>query len=324
MNWADREYAIGRGLAAVRHKCGSQYQHFIKAALDHGKELLLKSATGSTFPSINKDLLLSMPVQIPPLPIQKAIAGTLSCLDTKIELNNRINENLEAQAQAVFKSWFVDFEPFQDGEFVESELGLIPEGWRVGTISDLGEVIGGSTPSKKVNEYYGDQGIPWITPKDLSLSKTKFVARGQVDITEEGLRNSSTRIIPKGTVLFSSRAPIGYIAIAKNEVTTNQGFKSVVPKASVGTEYTYCFLKNNIDTIEARASGSTFKEVSGAIMKRVPALIPSEEILEKFTAATCSIFRLQETLEEQNLNLASLRDTLLPKLMSGEIEVPVE
>ena len=279
---------------------------------------------GSTQKALPIDTLKKFEILVPPLSSQKAIADTLSCLDAKIELNNKINENLEAQAQAIFKSWFVDFEPFQNGEFVESELGLIPKGWRIGTISDLGEVIGGSTPSKKVNDYYPEQSIPWITPKDLSLNKTKFVARGQIDITEEGLRKSSAKVMPKGTVLFSSRAPIGYIAIAKNEVTTNQGFKSVVPKASVGTEYTYFFLKNNIDTIEARASGSTFKEVSGTIMKQVPALVPSEEVLERFGKAAHPNFRLQETLEEQNQTLRALRDTLLPKLMSGEIEVPVD
>ena len=273
---------------------------------------------------VQLDVLQNYQYTCPPLSTQKAIADTLSCLDAKIEVNNRIIKNLEEQAQAIFKSWFIDFEPFQEGEFIESELGMIPEGWNAGTIADLGEVVGGSTPSKKFTEYYSENGIAWITPKDLSLNKNKFVAKGQIDITQLGLKNSSAKVMPKGTVLFSSRAPIGYIAIAKNEVTTNQGFKSVVPREDVGTEYVYHFLKNNVSTIEAVAGGSTFKEVSGTTMKQIPALIPSKRVLEEFKKAIHLHFQLQELLEEQNTILATLRDTLLPKLMSGEIEVPID
>lgn len=289
-----------------------------------GEKLNFLSKTSTAVPIINKTQFSNESILVPSLSTQKAIADTLSCLDAKIEVNNRIIKNLEEQAQAIFKNWFIDFEPFQDGEFVESELGMIPEGWKAGTIADLGEVVGGSTPSKKFTEYYSENGIAWITPKDLSLNKNKFVSKGQIGITQLGLKNSSARVMPKGTVLFSSRAPIGYIAIAKNEVTTNQGFKSVVPREDVGTEYVYHFLKNNVSTIEAVAGGSTFKEVSGTTMKQIPALIPSKRVLEEFKKAIHLHFQLQELLEQQNTTLATLRDTLLPKLMSGGIEVPID
>ena len=193
--------------------------------------------------------------------------------------------------------------------------------WTEGTISDLGTVVGGSTPSKAKPEYYTKHGIAWITPKDLSVDKSKFICHGADDITELGLQNSSASIMPKGTVLFSSRAPIGYIAIADGEVTTNQGFKSVVPHSNVGTAFVYFFLKDALPTIEGMASGSTFKEISGSAMRTVPAVIPDDAMLQRFSAFCDPLFEQQRILEQQNRELASLRDALLPKLMSGEIDV---
>ena len=139
--------------------------------------------------------------------------------------------------------------------------------WIECKISDIGTVVGGSTPSTKRTENYENGTVAWITPKDLSVNKAKFITHGENDITELGLKNSSATIMPKGTVLFSSRAPIGYIAIATGEITTNQGFKSVVPKPEIGTAFVYYFLKQNLPIIEGMASGSTFKEVSGSTMK---------------------------------------------------------
>jgi type I restriction enzyme S subunit len=263
-------------------------------------------------------------IPVPDEVTQKYIGNLYYDLSMAIELNNQINKNLEEMAQAIFKSWFVDFEPFRDGEFEESELGLIPKGWRVGKLSDVGEIIGGGTPSKSKPEYYSEIGIPWITPKDLSINKNKYISRGEIDISELGLRESSARLMPKGTVLFSSRAPIGYIAIAKNAVTTNQGFKSVVPFENISSEYIYLLLKNSINEIESRATGSTFKEISGGEMKKVPIILPPKEIIRKFNEIATTLGKTQASLEDENSILMSIRDTLLPKLMTGEIRVPVE
>lgn len=217
-----------------------------------------------------------------------------------------LNDNLEQQARAYFQELFVDSSDST---------------WTLGTVSDLGAIVGGSTPSKAKPEYYTEDGIAWITPRDLSINKAKFISHGENDITELGLKNSSASIMPEGTVLFSSRAPIGYIAIASGEVTTNQGFKSVVPKPEIGTAYVYYFLKHNLPVIEGMASGSTFKEVSGSTMKNVPAVIPDTETLARFNDFCVPIFIQQRILEEQNQSLAALRDSLLPKLMSGELDV---
>lgn len=237
---------------------------------------------------------------------QQRIGSFLKGIDKQIVTNKKINDNLEQQVQAYFQELFVD---------------NADPAWTLGTISDLGTVVGGSTPSKSKPEYYTEDGIAWITPKDLSINKAKFISHGENDITELGLKNSSASIMPEGTVLFSSRAPIGYIAIASGEVTTNQGFKSVVPKPEIGTAYVYCFLKHNLPVIEGMASGSTFKEVSGSTMKNVPAVIPDTETLTCFNDFCAPIFAHQRILEEQNQSLAALRDSLLPKLMSGEIDV---
>ena len=273
-----------------------------------GQHKLLSNASQVGVPALARpsSTFQQIEVELPELSIQKRVVEIITAIQKKIENNQELNDNLEQQAQSYFQELFVD--------------NADPE-WTTGTISDLGAVVGGSTPSKAKPEYYTESGIAWITPKDLSINKSKFVSHGENDITELGLKNSSAAIMPEGTVLFSSRAPIGYIAIAAGEVTTNQGFKSVVPKPEIGTPFVYFFLKNTLPVIEGMASGSTFKEVSGSTMKNVPAVIPDAETLAKFSDFCAPIFAQQRILEEQNQSLATLRDNLLPKLMSGEIDV---
>ena len=280
--------------------------YFLKNTSTVAELQLLAETRSGTFPQITFSEVANLTIPVPSLAVQEVIVQTMQCLEDKITCNEQINDNLEQQAQSYFQELFVD--------------NADPE-WAIGTISDLGTVVGGSTPSKAKPEYYTESGIAWITPKDLSINKSKFVSHGENDITELGLKNSSAAIMPEGTVLFSSRAPIGYIAIAAGEVTTNQGFKSVVPKPEIGTPFVYFFLKNALPVIEGMASGSTFKEVSGSTMKNVPAVIPDAETLAKFSDFCAPIFAQQRILEEQNQSLATLRDNLLPKLMSGEIDV---
>ena len=280
--------------------------YFLKNSSTVAELQLLAETRSGTFPQITFSEVANLTIPVPSLAVQEVIVQTMQCLEDKITCNEQINDNLEQQAQSYFQELVVD--------------NADPE-WAIGTISDLGTVVGGSTPSKAKPEYYTESGIAWITPKDLSINKSKFVSHGENDITELGLKNSSAAIMPEGTVLFSSRAPIGYIAIAAGEVTTNQGFKSVVPKPEIGTPFVYFFLKNTLPVIEGMASGSTFKEVSGSTMKNVPAVIPDAETLAKFRDFCAPIFAQQRILEEQNQSLATLRDNLLPKLMSGEIDV---
>ena len=262
--------------------------------------------TGSAQPKLSQSSLKKMVIPLPSLEVQDKILGVIIPIDEKIKENARINKNLEAQAQAYF---------------IDRFIANADPTWSQGTLSDLGTVVGGGTPSKKHPEYYSEHGISWITPKDLSVDKSKFISHGENDISDIGFSNSSATKMPKGTVLFSSRAPIGYIAIALNVVTTNQGFKSVIPNTNVGTAYIYFFLKQALPIIEGIASGSTFKEISGSGMKSVPAIIPDNETLHFFSEFCKPLFEQQAMLEAESRKLSGIRNALLPKLMSGEIDV---
>lgn len=291
------------GLRAKKSLVDEEYLYYL---IKHNVVVLKKNTHGSVFDTITRDTFEGIEVKLPSLMEQKVIASILRDLDNKIELNNEINNNLEFQAQAYF---------------IDRFIANADHAWPQGTLSDLGTVVGGGTPSKKHPEYYSEHGIPWITPKDLSVDKSKFILHGENDISDIGFSNSSATKMPEGTVLFSSRAPIGYIAIASNVVTTNQGFKSVIPNTNVGTAFMYFFLKQALPTIEGMASGSTFKEISGSGMKSVPAVIPDNETLRMFSEFCKPLFEQQAMLEAENRRLSGIRDTLFPKLMSGEIDI---
>ena len=294
------------------------------------KNYINTHATGTTIKNIGLKQMRAFKFNIPTIEQQKRISDMLIALDEKIELNNEMNKTLEEMAQALFKRWFVDFEfpneegkPYKSsgGEMVESELGMIPKGWSVKNIKEIGEVVAGGTPSTKNAEYY-DGNIPWITPKDLSGYNRKFISKGARSITELGLQKSSAKLMKKGTVLFSSRAPIGYIAIADNDVTTNQGFKSIVCDENIiNNNYVYHYLCYNKDSIEKVASGSTFKEISGTTMKMLNILVPQLELLTKFKEVLEAYDGRLKLNYKENDSLSELRDSLLSKLMSGEIRV---
>lgn len=280
---------------------------FLYYLLKYNKNKIENMGSGTTFKEVSGNTLKNILVSVPrDKKVQEQISSILGAIDNKIESNEKINNNLERQAEALFHSLFVD------------NVNPI---WKDGVLSDLGTVVAGGTPSKTKPEYYSKKGIAWITPKDLSLNKSKFISHGEIDISELGFSKSSAIKMPTGTVLFSSRAPIGYIAIAANEVTTNQGFKSVVPNENVGTAFMYYLLKFLLPTIEGMASGSTFKEISGAGMKSIPVVIPDNETIDKFNAFCTPIFRQQEVLEAENSRLVDIRDALLPKLMAGDLDV---
>lgn len=294
---------------------------FVYYSLKNDYTTLASLANGGAQQNLNAQIIKDYVLQMPSLADQRRIASILSSLDRKIELNNKINADLEEMAQAIFKNWFVDFEPFKDGKFVDSELGMIPDGWKVGRLDEIADVVGGSTPSKAKPEYYTQKGIAWLTPKDLSNHPAVYTSRGEIDITEEGYNSTSTKLMPKGTILFTSRAPIGYISIAQNDICTNQGFKSLVPKKA-GTCFLYCFLKYVTPEIENKSTGSTFKEASGALMKSLQVIMPEQKVFEDFEEIVCPLFARIESLEKENSRLSLLRDTLLPRLMSGELEIP--
>ena len=292
------EHAV---VACANDNNDTRYLSYLLASMQLGR-----LSGQSAQPGLSVKVLSQQEVDMPPLEQQKKVANILTTIEKKIEFNRRINENLEQQAQAFFDKLFV---------------ANADPNWPKCMLSDVGSIVAGGTPSKSKVEYYADHGIAWITPKDLSVDKSKFISHGENDISELGLTKSSATKMPVGTVLFSSRAPIGYIAIAQNEVTTNQGFKSVIPNENIGTAYVYFLLKNLLPTIEGMASGSTFKEISGAGMKSIPTVMPDTDTIQLFRSFCEPLFKEQEVLESENKYLSALRDSLLPKLMSGEIDV---
>ena len=303
------DFCIAQDMIALRADDKKIYNKYLFAVL-RSREIqqqIYNTNVGDVIPHFKKQFMDQLLIPVPDRKIQEKIGNLYYQLSYKVELNKKINENLEQQAQAYFNELFV--------------VNADPN-WPECTLSDIGSVVAGGTPSKSKPEYYADQGIAWITPKDLSVDKSKFISHGENDISELGFSKSSTKKMPAGTVLFSSRAPIGYIAIAQNELTTNQGFKSVIPNKNISTSYVYFLLKNLLPAIEGMASGSTFKEISGAGMKSVPTVMPDVDTIQLFNNFCEPIFKEQEVLEAENRRLSALRDLLLPKLMSGEIDIP--
>lgn len=302
------DFCIAQDMIALRADDEKIYNKYLFAVL-RSREIqqqIYNTNVGDVIPHFKKQFMDQLLIPVPDRRTQEIIGNLYFELSYKTELNKKINENLEQQAQAYFDELFV--------------VNADPN-WSECTLSDIGSVVAGGTPSKSKPEYYADQGIAWITPKDLSVNKSKFISHGENDISELGFSKSSAAKMPAGTILFSSRAPIGYIAIAQNEVTTNQGFKSVIPNENISTAYMYFLLKNLLPTIEGMASGSTFKEISGAAMKSVPTVMPDADIIRLFSSFCEPVFKKQEILEAENQRLSALRDSLLPKLMSGELNV---
>lgn len=291
----------------------------------------ITSVAGTNINNLNQDILGNVMIPHYSIEIQKSIVDVLSSIDEKISINNRINAELEAMAKTLYDYWFVQFDfPDANGKPYKTSGGKmeynamlkreIPAGWASGTLEDLGQIVGGSTPTTSRPENFTTNGTPWITPNDLSdYQNNKFISRGAQDVSVEGIKSASLKTYPAGTVLLSSRAPIGYMAIARNELTTNQGFKSFIPSKNYSTEYVYYAVKNSLPVIMKNASGSTFKEVSGAVLKSIEVMLPAFPIADNFTKPVAEIFSRQDKLEQENQQLTALRDWLLPLLMNGQI-----
>ncbi|MHC1578910.1 MAG: restriction endonuclease subunit S [Dehalococcoidia bacterium] len=275
----------------------------------------------SAYPAINPDVIETAELLLPPLPEQRAIAHILGTLDDKIELNHRMNQTLEAMAQALFKSWFVDFEPFRAQGMQDSPLGEIPVGWEISSIGNEVAVVGGSTPSTKEKSYW-DGGIHcWATPKDLSISQNPILLDTERRITDAGLATIASGLLPAGTVLLSSRAPIGYIAISAVPVAINQGFIAVVCNKRLSNYLVFLWTKHNLEIIKGRANGTTFPEMSKRDFRPMNIIVPANTVSENFDRIVTPIFKRIENNMKEFETISSLRDTLLPKLLSGEIRV---
>ena len=288
------------------------------------------SGSGQRY-ALSVEALNSFPVPRIPLREQQRIGEIFSALDKKIELNRRINQNLEAMAKQLYDYWFVQFDfPDENGRPYKSSGGEmvwnkklkrdIPISWETKQIDDVAEIYNGATPST-INElnYGGD--IVWITPKDLSDQKQKFVYKGERNISQVGYDSCSTHLLPSNTILMSSRAPIGLLAISKTELCTNQGFKSFAPKSGNIAVYLYYYLQHHIRQIEQLGTGTTFKEVSREDILKFPILKPSDNVLDLWEEMVSALNDRQLEIQKENESLIKQRNELLPLLMNGQVSV---
>ena len=262
---------------------------------------------------------------------QNKIVAILQGLEKKITINRRINQNLEAMAKQLYDYWFVQFDfPNEEGKPYKSSGGEmvwnkklkrdIPALWKTKVIEDIADVYNGATPSTVNEQNYGGD-IVWITPKDLSDQKQKFVYQGERNISQAGYNSCSTHLLPPNTILMSSRAPIGLLSIAKTELCTNQGFKSFVPQAENLSTYLYYYLNIHIKQIEQLGTGTTFKEVSREDVLKFPILKPSDTILDLWEERVSALNNKQFEIQKENEYLTKQRDGLLPLLMNGQVSV---
>lgn len=304
---------------------------------------------------------------------RKEIGRILKSIDDKIQVNNQLNQTLEQIAQAIFKSWFVDFEPVKAKMAVleaggtaeqaelaamsaisakdeaalqqlqaeqpdayaelaqtaalfpsameESELGEIPEGWDISTIGEEVKISGGGTPSTKNQEYWQNGSIHWTTPKDLSNLTDKVLTDTERKITESGLGKISSGLLPVDTVLMSSRAPVGYLALAKIPVAINQGYIAMQCEKRLSPEFVLQWASSNMDEIKQRASGTTFAEISKKNFRPISVVVPPEDVVSLYSNKAKTTYDKVHALLEEIKTLSSLRDTALPQLMSGEINL---
>ena len=286
------------------------------------RDTAIKSMVGSSGRQrAQMDVLENLKMLVPKdISDQRRIASILSSLDRKIELNNKINADLEEMAQAIFKNWFVDFEPFKDGKFVDSELGMIPEGWKVGCLGDMGAVVCGKTPSKSNSNYYeGD--IPFIKIPDMHGNV--FVENSEDRLTEEGSLSQIKKLIPPYSLMVSCIATVGLVSINTKPSHTNQQINTVIPHNKSALFYLYQHIKNNEEFLKNMGrGGTTTLNVNTKSFSNIRLLIPSEIALDQFHGIVEGLFKKIELNMHESRTLSLLRDTLLPRLMSGELEVP--
>jgi restriction endonuclease S subunit len=302
------------------------------------REYCAGHAIGSAVVALSRRDFLAYP--IPQLTADRlAVIRILDSIEERIDVNRRMNATLLAMVLALFKSWFVDFDPvrakaqrrntglpnhladlFPD-RLVDSELGDIPEGWNVRTVGELAEIVGGSTPRTKRPEYWDDGIHYFATPKDLSGLATPVLLDTERKITDAGLTQIGSGLLPTGTVLLSSRAPIGYLAIAEVPVAVNQGFIAMKPAPGVSNLFLLSWARTSHDKIVSHANGSTFLEISKSNFRRLPVVAPDTALMNGFDDLVHPLYQKVVVNERESRTLASIRDALLPKLVSDELRV---
>ena len=280
-------------------------------------------AGGAATPIVNKSSFALLEVTVPDLRTQFRIGTYLKAFDDLIEVNQQRVDNLMEMARLLYREWFVHFRypGHEDVELIDSVIGPVPEGWEVSRVCDVTETVGGGTPSKAVKAYWTEGTVQWFTPTDLTRAGSTFVFDSGLRITELGLKKSSAKLFPAGSVMMTSRATIGSISISATEATTNQGFITCVPSERLPSNYLYFWLHTNVDLFRSLAGGTTFKELSRSTFRTLPILVPPRREIARFESQVGTLMALIRNLLRQNQVLMEARDLLLPRLVSGELEV---
>lgn len=278
-----------------------------------------KHAVGATMLNLNTTILSSVPIRLPALESQKRIANVLSAYDDLIENNQKQIKLLEEAAQRLYKEWFVDlrFPGHENTKIVDG----VPEGWKIASIADICDTVGGGTPSTKIQSYYEKGDILWVTPTDITRNFSLALLDTEKKITPEGLKNSSAKMLPAETILMTSRASVGFFGMCKYEVCTNQGFISCIPKRENLQMYLLFNLKSRVEEIRQKAGGSTYLEISKTVFRELKIILPKDEVLAEYQKNVHDIFDEIYCRTEMIKSLVDMRKRLLPKLMSGEVEV---
>lgn len=323
LGYLDIEAATNQAICALITDPAVTDPRYLYYALMQERGRLVEAAHGAAQQNLSQASIRSFSVRVPGLILQRRIAEILTALDDLIENNRRRVRVLGEIVRAIYREWFVHFRyPGHDHvPLVDSPLGPIPDGWAVRTCGDELTALGGGTPSKKEPAFWEDGEIRWFTPSDLTKSGLRYAAEPEWRITPEGLARSSARLFPPGSVLMTSRATLGVLAIATVEATTNQGFIVIPPDERWSPGFIYEWLDSHAGDLASIATGATFKEITKGAFKRVPFVVPAQDVLDAHTKVTEPLEAEIRVLEEQTRCLASLRDLLLPKLVTGQIDV---
>ena len=284
---------------------------------------LNRHAGGAAQPLVTQGTLKAVPARVPDVAEEHRIASILSAYDDLIENNTRRIAILEEMARRIYEEWFVRFRfpGHENVRMVESELGLVPEGWTIEVVEDVTETLGGGTPSKTEPDFWTDGTINWYSPTDLTGAKTVFMEESATKITELGLAKSSAKLFPPNSVMMTSRATLGVIAVNTTAACTNQGFIVCIPSVRMPTWLLFHWLKANASVFEGLATGATFKEITKGVFRKVKLTVPPSAIAAAFETLVGPMMDLVLRLERKNRNLRTTRDLLLPKLISGELDV---
>lgn len=275
--------------------------------------------TGSAQPQLPIKNFSQIYLNVPDIKTQHRIADIVSAYDDLIKNNQRQIKLLEEAAQRLYKEWFVDlrFPGHENTKIVD----VVPEGWRVASIADICDTVGGGTPSTKIQSYYEKGDILWVTPTDITRNFSLALLDTEKKITPEGLKNSSANMLPAETILMTSRASVGFFGMCKYEVCTNQGFISCIPKRENLQMYLLFNLKSRVEEIRQKAGGSTYLEISKTVFRELKIILPKDEVLAEYQKNVHDIFDEIYCRTEMIKSLVDMRNRLLPKLMSGEVEV---